>query len=248
MDVESQSPPAATPVVRSLIAGMVNLLYPPRCVHCGRFGADICENCLAAIDDSTDTARCPFCHAHWAGADNCPRCYRWEALDGANAAADYAAAARSIVRALKYQHVRSLASVMATRVQPLLQSQTPDVVFTVPLHPSRMRSRGFNQADLIASHLDLAAPPGALIRRRKTRPQFGLSHSERAHNVAGAFDYRGPGLSGARIIVLDDVITTGSTVNECARVLRDAGAVSVRALAFARASFDPYPQGAFIEL
>jgi len=173
---------------------------------------------------------------------------RWDALDGAVSVGQYEGVARDIVRALKYRHTKDLARVMAERMRPLLEAEGPNSVFPIPLHRSRLRERGFNQAELLVTRLECAPAEGMLVRLRKTRPQFGLSHAERTTNVAGAFEYRGPSLKGQRVVVIDDVITTGATVNECARVLRDAGAISVRAMAFARASYESRGDSTLIEL
>jgi len=111
----------------------------------------------------------------------------------------------------------------------------------VPLHPSRLRWRGFNQALLLARPLArrgrVRLAPFALARTRPTAPQVGLNDKERQENIAGAFTVRDPVLvRGRSILLIDDVYTTGATVNECARVLRGAGARRVDVLVLARAA------------
>ncbi len=115
-----------------------------------------------------------------------------------------------------------------------------DVVIPVPLHKKRLRQRGFNQALLLAKEVSEAnALPLSfdnLVRARPTRPQVELSGEERIRNVAGAFTLLRPGdLDGKRVMLVDDVFTTGATMNECAGVLKKAGAVRVAALTVARA-------------
>lgn len=189
-------------------------------------------------------ARCPNCSARWEGEGNCPRCYHWDALDGGVAAVDMDGAARRAIHGLKYRGFRMLAPAMASRMAPLSDARPFDVAFAVPLHRSRTRRRGFNQADLLLHLLGWPAPQGSLRRVRKTATQVGLRLGERRSNVAGAFAYDGPSLAGITVAVVDDVITTGATANECARVLRDHGAKSVVAVAFARANYEAAADGA----
>ena len=109
----------------------------------------------------------------------------------------------------------------------------------MPLHPRRHQERGFNQAELlaleIAERTGIAAAPGALVRRKDTKPQAGLSAAGRRLNVAGAFAVRRRTQIAGRVVVLvDDVLTTGATAQACARALKDGGAAEVRLLAAAR--------------
>jgi ComF family protein len=187
--------------------------------------------------------RCPNCAAAWEGTHNCPRCLHWDALDGALAAFEMGGPARAEVHALKYGRATALVPLLAADLSELPALRPFDVCFPVPLHRSRWRSRGFNQAELILAATGWPRAEGRLERRRKTRTQVGLELHERKANVAGAFAYSGPRLEGRRLALIDDVITTGATANECARVLKDHGARQVVAFAFARAS-DPHVSGA----
>jgi ComF family protein len=116
----------------------------------------------------------------------------------------------------------------------------PDMLAPVPLHKKRLRQRGFNQALLLAAAIGqrfgIPLSCDNLVRVRYTRPQVELSAGERAANVAGAFALRRPAeAAGKSILLIDDVFTTGATLNECSRVLKEAGAASVTALTLARA-------------
>jgi ComF family protein len=143
------------------------------------------------------------------------------------------------VHALKYQYVRSLAPLMAAHLAPLAADLQVDVAFPVPLHRSRQRERGFNQADLLLRAAGLPFARGTLRRSRPTHRQVGMHLGERRSNVSGAFAYAGPRLDGLAVAIVDDVVTTGATVSECALVLREQGAARVVAVAFARASYRP---------
>ncbi len=224
---------------RKLAARAIDVLFPERCVGCGAFGTSFCGECEAALKLRPNPARCPNCWAHWPGPDNCPRCFAWDALDGAVGAFDYEGSIRRAVRGLKYRHTKSLADVMARGVAPLLAAHPGATALPIPLHRSRLRSRGFNQAELLLLRAGWLPSEIQLFRDRNTRAQFGLSHGERRSNVRGAFRYEGPGLKGATVLLVDDVVTTGATANECAKVLKDAGAGRVIAVAFARASYAP---------
>jgi ComF family protein len=217
----------------------LDLLYPPRCVGCGRFGDYLCGDCETTMTPASEGPRCPNCSARWEHGGNCPRCFHWDALDGGFAAFDMEGAARRAVHALKYRGLRVMAPAMAVHLGALRQRVEFDAAMPVPLHRSRTNARGFNQAEVLLSQLDWPRAPGRLRRIRKTATQVGMHLGERRSNVAGAFAYEGPSLRGLAIALVDDVITTGATGNECARVLRDYGARRVVIVAFARANYEP---------
>ena len=145
---------------------------------------------------------------------------------------------RAIVQALKYDARPTLARHLAMRMRDagaevLIDA---DVVVPVPLHRSRERTRGFNQARELARHLGLPVA-GALSRTRRTASQADLPAARRDANVRGAFRWRtGVPVNGAIVVLVDDVVTTGATLNACAAPLIDAGAKEVRALTAARAA------------
>ena len=149
----------------------------------------------------------------------------------------YEGALRDILHALKYDYRRSLAkpvaALMARRGAEVVQGA--DLAVPVPLHFSRQYTRGFNQAAELAAHVGLPVVQ-ALRRTRATTTQTDLPEGLRHANVKGAFALRRPIASGAVVVLVDDVSTTGATVDACARVLLDAGAREVRALTAARAA------------
>ena len=183
--------------------------------------------------------RCKRCSAEWDGSDNCPRCFDVESIDSIAAAFEMNGPARRAIHRLKYGRVRAAAAEMARDLERATRGLMFDCAVPVPLHRSRLRERGFNQAaELLAP---LGSPPlqGRLRRMRKTGRQVGRTMRERRRNIADAFAYDGPPLDGAAILLVDDVVTTGATVDACARVLKDYGARQVFVAAFARASYRP---------
>lgn len=182
---------------------------------------------------------CPNCSARWDQPLNCPGCAEWKALDGGLGAYEMAGPARSLVHALKYGRVSAALGEMAPPMARLRDERPFDCCFPVPLHVSRERVRGFNQAERLVAALGWPSGEGRLIRRRRTKTQVGLEFHRRRANVSGAFAYDGPSLAGKRVALVDDVVTTGATADECARVLKDAGARQVVVLSFARASYRP---------
>jgi competence protein ComFC len=196
----------------------------------------------------------------------CPRCRRGNRqVDRARAVGGYDGALREIVHALKYEGRRSLAQPLAElmRIRGADMLTGADWAVPVPLHPSRRRERGFNQAADLASHLGVPVCP-ALRRHRATRTQTELPAARRHANVRGAFavalgsprgnagapsaaaalawraaPMAGETIEGSIVVLVDDVSTTGATLDECARVLKEAGVREVRALTAARVVTPP---------
>jgi ComF family protein len=164
---------------------------------------------------------------------------------------------RELIHLLKYHQVRSasgvLGNLLAQAAEELLSSPALDngnaeavLVLPVPLHAGKFRERGFNQAELIAqaalrklgrrSSRKLEFDTTVLFRRRATESQVGMSREQRRENIRGAFAATRERAAGREVLLVDDVMTTGATVSECARVLRAAGAKSVFAVTVARSS------------
>jgi len=164
------------------------------------------------------------------------------AIDRARAIGDYDGALRAILQAFKYEGRRSLAEPLAA----LMRRRGADVlsgvacVVPVPLHASRRRHRGFNQAADLARRLGIPLVH-ALRRVRATPTQTGLPAAQRHRNVRGAFALarHGETIRGLVVLLIDDVSTTGATLEACARVLKAAGAIEVRALTAARVVTKP---------
>jgi ComF family protein len=183
-------------------------------------------------------------------------------FDRAVSFGEYQGALRGLIHLLKYESVlpvvRPLGGMMTDAITELLagSADSTPLLVPVPLHRSRRHSRGFNQAELIARsaarHLSIQVEiaPGVLVRQRETVSQVGLSREERIANVRDAFRVRDPGrVKGRTVIVVDDVMTTGTTLSECARVLKRAGAEQVWAATVARAfqGADQWPAADSVE-
>ncbi|MFN2169674.1 MAG: ComF family protein, partial [Anaerolineae bacterium] len=154
----------------------------------------------------------------------------------------YASPLSSAIQQLKYGGVMAIAEPLGQLLADYWQARVlaMDLVVPVPLHGRRLRERGFNQARLLATAFCYRAGlplvhEGMLRRDRDTPQQVRLGPEERRHNVSGAFAWHGPPLAGARVVLSDDVVTTGATLAACAQALREAGARRVWALTVARA-------------
>ncbi len=226
--------------VERLAQGVLDFLLPPRCVGCGVYGRFLCQRCQEMLPRLTP----PFCHLcvqPLPEGDLCPRCQESPlALDGIRAPFLMEGVVREAIHKLKYQGLRAIAPVLGTYLAEQIKSAAipGDALVPVPLHPRRERERGYNQASLLARQagklLGLPVLDQALVRLRPTPAQARSANLEqRRHNVEGAFQCRG-GVKGLRIILVDDVCTTGSTLSACALALREAGAASVWGATLAR--------------
>lgn len=221
-----------------------HILLPPTCLLCGAAGTDgrdLCAGCAA--DLPRNASACPVCALPLAGQTGCCDSCRTHLplYDRALAPFRYRPPIDFLIRRLKFSgrlsHARLLGDLFATALAER-SGPWPDCIIPVPLHPLRLRERGFNQA------LELARPIArrwqipllteGLRRVRHTTPQTRLDARARQTNPLGAFALSKP-LPGARVALLDDVMTTASTVAECARVLRAGGAADIEIWIISRA-------------
>jgi ComF family protein len=204
------------------LADLTSLLAPPLCWGCGgvaRSGEALCGRCRAKLRPATTD---------------------WIDLDGILlwAATSYEGPARRLVAALKFRAAIAVADVMAARIAALVELPPDARLVPVPLHPARQRRRGYNQAQLLAAALGRRSGRGVedcLVRDdAEDRPQVGRDRGERAVGPSGRIQVRDGWSVPEEALLVDDVATTGATLRACAGALRGAGALSVRAVAFAR--------------
>jgi ComF family protein len=236
----------------SLGSILADLVYPRWCVGCGvtigsRYEGHICWDCLARLNVITDPF-CTVCGDPITGMVEhkyaCSWCLeRRPHFDLARSAVLYRGVAQTAIQSLKYRQMtclsRDLAVFLTACITTHYAKVNIDAVSHVPLHAKRERERTYNQAkllaDIVASELRVPLMPNCMRRIRGTATQTELSASERRRNVAGAFEVmERPWIEGRNILLIDDVMTTGATVNECAKVLKKAGAAHVYVATVAR--------------
>ena len=197
-----------------------------------------CAACQVPLDHPSAGAVCPRCWDAVVPLTPLGCCSVPPHIALASAIGPYEDSLKNIIHALKYEQRRSIARGLAQRMRAAGGEvlQGADVVVPVPLHRARERERGFNQAHEFARHLGVRMTE-ALVRTRETAAQADLPATRREVNVRGAFALRnGISVEGLIVVLVDDVSTTGATLNACAAPLLAAGAQEVRALTAARAS------------
>lgn len=214
-------------------------LLSKRCLLCrAASDRDICSPCHSHLPH-LPPHHCVVCALPLATAGVCGACLAQPpAFDHSIAAASYAFPIDALLQSLKYQANLALAPLLADLLSVRIgAAELPDFILPMPLHPSKLRERGFNQASEIARRVSkktgVALLPLACRRIKDTPSQTGLPWKEREKNIRGAFACEAD-LTGRRIAVLDDVMTTGATINELAKVLRKCGASGVSAWVVAR--------------
>lgn len=231
--------------LRHLAEQAAAFVLPPVCVSCRRQGAVFCEQCEQSLSWFSENA-CPTCGRDLpAPGLGCAWC-RGKAtpLTEIRAVCAFEGAAREAIHALKYEGMfgvaRPLALLMVKRFPAW--KRAPELVIPIPLHHERVRERGYNQSVLLARHLcrqpvlqgDAVMDEDALWRIRHTRPQVGLDRLQRRQNVAGAFAADAARVRGRRVLLIDDVCTSGATLAAAAEALLEQGAAAVSGFCFAR--------------
>jgi ComF family protein len=230
--------------IRTCARWALDFALPPRCAGCGTIVAEVhsfCPECWKQIEFLGHSG-CSICGIPLAATDTdtCGACLaRPPRIARTRAAVAYDELSRSLAIRLKYGRKVAIARTMARYMAPLVAADGRAVLVPVPLHRSRLWRRGFNQSALVARelsrHLRIRADPMLLSRIRRTPPLKGMSPVQRRKTVAGAFRVRDKSaVEGKTIILVDDVLTTGSTAEACARALKRAGAERVELVSWAR--------------
>jgi ComF family protein len=246
--IENRKPKTENRAFKRFALTVLEFFLPRMCLFCG-----------AAVGEAAPQTICPECEAkiEWVGSPLCTCCGRvFGAGDGgdrlcgdcrtepppferARAAALYDGPPAAAIKRFKFAGQMALLPLLQSwlkRPVCLVLVEEADLLLPVPLHPKRLKARGFNQALLLARGLaDKPLDFELLSRQRHTQPQIGLNPKERRDNVKGAFAVSRPeAVKGKNILLIDDLFTTGATAKECARVLRRAGAARVEVLTVAR--------------
>lgn len=228
---------------------LLDLLFPKRCVTCRRFGAYLCSACFAntAFNDIDICGACS--HPTLFGKTH-PSCQGKFTIDGTLASMSYKGPMKKLLYQFKYRpYLSDLTSLLSTflyegliqKEQFHLLTQDKPILVPIPLSADRYRQRGYNQAQLLAQSLGkkLRIPvKDLLFRTRTTVSQTGLKRDERQKNIKEAFTLQ-KGIvieQGTTVLLVDDVVTSGATFNEAAKILKKAGAASVWGIALARHS------------
>ncbi|OIP57171.1 MAG: hypothetical protein COX79_05465 [Candidatus Levybacteria bacterium CG_4_10_14_0_2_um_filter_36_16] len=228
---------------------LLDILFPKRCVNCRKFGGFLCADCFAKISFTTNFS-CPVCLAPAINGMTHPFCKKKYSLDGVIPTLLYKGVVKKLLYQLKYApYLASLGPILSDilfegiiqneSLFPLLQKNP--IIAPVPLHPNRERFRGYNHAGIIAQNLakklDAVYVKDILKRIKDTKPQYKLSKEDRKKNILGAlkvaekFENK---LNGKTIILIDDITTTFATLQECAKVLKKSGAVTVVGITVAK--------------
>jgi ComF family protein len=223
------------------VESILNLIFPPRCVNCRKTGDFFCPKCRESLVYLPQPV-CIKCSEPITSGAICHRCQsqKWD-IDGIRSVFQYEGAIRQAVIQFKYHNVKALAEPLARLMTPHLELSplNADLLVPVPSHPQRLRERGYNQAALLASKVsEMTSIPlneRTLVRTKNTSQQAKTdSLAQRIENMTDAFACRSRNLSGKRILLVDDVCTSGTTLNACAAPLKAAGAASVHGVTLAK--------------
>ncbi len=224
---------------------LVDTIFPVECIYCEKDGVWICNNCYSQLKFKFHT-KCLRCRKYSVLSGLCSRCQKESYLDGLYIAGDYhQEKIKKAIKLLKYRCLRDLGSYLGNFLssfvkyldEDILDQKAQTVVIPIPLHKKRQAWRGFNQVELIAfqlaQNLELPLNKG-LLRLKHKKPQTKIKKSLRKNNIVGCFAWQGGNeIKNKNIILIDDVATTGSTLNEAAQVLKKQEVRAVTGLAVA---------------
>jgi ComF family protein len=227
---------------------VLDLIFPKECFGCGYEGVYLCESCQAKIEINS-IFKCALCHQESILGQICNNCQKDTFLKTIWVATDYNnKILQCLIHNLKFKYIEEISSILANLAIKYLKhykifeqfdiTDENSIIVTVPLHKKRLLSRGFNQSDLLAQEISnyFKIPFVKLISRQKnTQTQIGLDRQSRQKNVQNAFSLNNyNNYKNKKIILIDDVVTTGSTLKECARVLANAGFTEIYGLVVAQ--------------
>ena len=219
----------------------LDFLFPPHCVGCGKEGGFLCDSCKESLV-YISAPLCSKCGRPLSSGNYCPSCVRWPIqIDGIRSPLQFDGVVREMVHDFKYRNLRVLALLLAQFLKAFLcVNELPaEVLIPVPLHPHRLRERGYNQSVLITRELgalvNLPVLERSLVRLKDTPAQARTANVKvRRDNVAGAFTCLDRKLKDKQVLLIDDVCTTGATLDSSANALRKVGVASIWGLTVAR--------------
>lgn len=220
---------------------LLDVVFPPRCVNCHREGDYLCSDCRTGVSLVTPSM-CDLCGRPVSNPGLCSSCLRCPApVDGIRSVAFFEDPLRKAIHAFKYEGLTALSAPLGELLVEGWRRFRPvgDVIVPVPLHSRRARQRGYNQSALLARalsrHTGLPVLEKVLMRVRETLPQVELDAQHRWDNVEGAFECRDAGeIKGRAVLLIDDVCTTGATIEACADALRPYEPAAIWALTLCR--------------
>ncbi len=227
-------------------ATILDILFPKFCIHCEREGSYLCEDCLSLIN-ILEEQYCPFCQIPkiTRNGKTCNNCAKLKNLDSLFCAVSYEnLLIKKTIKLFKYEPFikelsKHLTGLIIAHLQILKEKPQADFVIPIPCHKHKLKKRGFNQATEIAlklsKFLEIPLLDDVLIKTKQTPPQMRLTRQEREENVKGVFLCKKPEIMvDKKILLIDDILTTGATIEECAKILKNAGAKEVCAIVVAR--------------
>jgi len=224
---------------------LLDLVFPIQCLGCGESDLYLCPGCLKSIS-LVDYFVCPICRHPSANGQTCPSCQAKTKLNGLIYALNYDhPLVRQAIHAIKYSFIQDLMPTVADLLIKVLdqscfpQDFSADLVIPIPLHRRKLAQRGFNQAELLAAILSQkyswSLNNKILQRTKSIRSQTGLPRLKRLTNIKDIFSVKAPELiENKNIILVDDVCTTGATLEEAAKILKQNGAAKIWAITLAR--------------
>jgi competence protein ComFC len=229
---------------------LLDLLFPKQCLGCGKCGQYLCERCIAP---QLTKQKCIVCEKWAIDGFTHPRCIGKYTIDRTISIWDYNGTVRKAIISLKYKFAKEIAGELVTHIIKAidvmnLQISSNSIILPIPMHWKRKNWRGFNQVEEIGKSLsqsiseacrfEVSYEPNLLVRIQQNKPQAGLKRTERATNISGVFsvspNYSPLAISDKLCILFDDVYTTGATLKEAGKVLKQNGAKRVWALTIAR--------------
>ncbi|MFA5247761.1 MAG: ComF family protein [Patescibacteria group bacterium] len=219
---------------------LLDIIFPLECLGCGRENEWFCQECFSLLSFKPEQS-CPFCRRPNNDGATCYHCQKEKFLDTCLTAGDYNDQLLSrLIKTCKYSFAKDLIPTIGDFTFSFLQKNSSLINFDdnlffipIPLHIKRLNWRGFNQSELLAQYLaeklKIKILPG-LTRTKNNPPQAKFEEEKRQLNILDCFSWSGENLTGKKIILIDDVATTGATLNEAARILKKSGAKKVSAI------------------